>query len=88
MAKKKKLNLSKIKPGDRIAVPVAQLEFFEGGNTIWIHSAKGATVLRIQVPHGKKVTVNKNECSNIVSHADIQTQGDVGVCLAEDAEVN
>jgi|GEM_PF-5035629 len=85
MAKKKSPNLSKIKQGDRISIPVAMLEFRDGGNTIWIHSPTGGTVLRIKA---KKVSVNRNECMNINSHADIQVQGDVDVCLSDDAEIN
>ena len=67
----------------RIQVPVAQLEFEEGGNTIWIHSPIGATVLRIKTMG--KITTQKG-CENVCSHADIMVKEDIEICLAEDAE--
>jgi len=69
--------------GERVLIPVAAVEFVVGGNTIWVHSPKGATVLRIQTPSGTTVTVNKS-CDNCVSHADIRANGAIEVCLSDD----
>jgi hypothetical protein len=61
----------------RIEVPVAQLEFEDGGNTIWVHNEDGATVLRIKA--GKVVA--KMGCENVCAHADLVVQGTVEVCI-------
>lgn len=66
-------------PSGRHQVDVAMLEFDEGGNTIWVHSPRGATVLRIKTLGGK-IVVN-NECSNTVSHSDIIVEGDIEMCM-------
>lgn len=64
----------------RIQIPVALLEFDEGGNTIWIHNQQGATVLRIKALGRFKVS---RECNNICSHADIVVEGPVEICVVE-----
>jgi hypothetical protein len=61
---------------------VALLEFETDGNTIWIHSPTGATVLRIKTM-GKIIV--SNTCKNSVSHTDVITSHDIIVCLADDA---
>ena len=66
----------------RIEIPVALLEFEEGGNTIWVHGADGATVLRVQAGRGSKIIVDR-ECSNICSHSDITVNGDINFCVKE-----
>lgn len=68
----------------RVCVDVAVLEFDNGGRTIWVHDASGATVLRIAV-RGGAVRVNSS-CSNICAHADLQVQGDVEFCIPEREE--
>ncbi len=67
----------------RIKIPVVELEFEEGGNTIWVHNPIGATVLRIKTMG--KITTNK-ECENVCSHSDIIVPDDINICLANDAE--
>lgn len=64
----------------RIRIPVAELEFEEGGNTIWVHSPIGATVLRIKTMG--KIVVDKG-CQNVCSHSDILVQEDIEMCLVE-----
>ncbi len=70
----------------RITIPVAIIEFDEGGHTMWIQSQEGATVLRLKLFGDGKFRC-KRECENVVSHVDIisHTEHDVTVCLAEDA---
>jgi hypothetical protein len=63
--------------------PVALVEFDEGGHTIWVQSPKGATSLRIKCTG--KIKVNK-ACENIVSHSDMIVEGDIEICLADDAD--
>ena len=65
----------------RIEVPVALLEFEEGGNTIWIHGPMGATVLRIKTM-GKIIT--EKGCENVCSHADIMVKEDIEICLTDE----
>ena len=75
----------------RIAIPVALLEFDEGGNTLWVHSPTGATVLRVKI--AGKFEVTRCDDNAVCSHADItvpmvrgQDRDDVTFCLAKDAE--
>lgn len=71
-----------MKQGIRIQVPVAQLEYVEGSHTIWIHSPQGATVLRIKCT-GK---ITSDQCKNSpTSHGDIIVEGDIQMCISEDA---
>lgn len=66
-----------------IQIPAACIEFVEGGNTIWIHSPMGATILRIKT--NGKIVVN-NECENICSHSDMIVDEDIHICLSDDAK--
>ena len=73
----------------RIAIPVALLEFDEGGNTLWVHSPVGATVLRVKIAGKFQVTGCGDNA--VCSHADVTVppgsrDGDVTFCLAKDAE--
>lgn len=64
----------------RQQVPVALLEYDEGGHTLWVHGPDGATVLRIKLLRGKYRT--QADCINICAHADIVVpDGDVVVCM-------
>ena len=67
----------------RITIPVAQLEFEEGGDTIWIHSPQGCTTMRIKTMG--KIVVDKCNTSP-VSHCDIMLDKDINICLSEDAQ--
>lgn len=62
----------------RHQVPVAQLEFDDGGNTIWIHNANGETVLRLKTV--KKIEVQR-DCINCCAHTDIITPHPIVICL-------
>ena len=66
-----------------IQIPAACVEFNEGGNTIWVHSSIGATILRIKTMG--KITVN-SECENICSHSDMIVQDNIQICLSDDAK--
>lgn len=63
-----------------IEIPVAIMEFVEGGRAIWIHDKQGATVVRIQCTGQVKV---HGGCENICAHTDINVQGDIAICLPE-----
>ncbi len=54
-----------------------EVEFNEGGNTIWVHSPSGATILRIKTTGRINV---RSECENVCSHADMIVNGDIEVC--------
>lgn len=62
----------------RKTIPVAVLEFDDGGNTIWVHDAKGMTVLRLKCTG--KIHVQR-DCINLCAHADVVAKGDIAVCL-------
>lgn len=61
-----------------IKIDVDALEFDQDGRTLWVH-AKGATVLRVQLPLGTTFhAVALPDYANPVSHGDIAVQS-VGV---------
>lgn len=66
----------------RITIPVCQLEFDVGGNTIWVQSPIGATVLRVKVTG--KISVDQCQ-TNPVSHLDLIVDGPARFCLSDDA---
>ena len=74
-------NTKLIEVGDKVAIPVAELEFINGGNTIWIHSPLGGTVLRIKC--SGKITIESCD-SNPNSHIDLMVEGNMNFCLSED----
>jgi len=64
---------------DRIIIPVYEMEFVNEGNTIWIHSPDGGSVLRIKCS-GKIIP---DVCKNSpISHGDILVDGDIHICVA------
>jgi hypothetical protein len=65
----------------RIKIPVCELEFEEGGNTIWVHSPKGCTVLRVQTLSRINVTTCRD---NAVSHADVTVKDPINICVHPD----
>jgi len=92
MAKKKVDPRDRALPllGDRVTIPVSQIEFTVGGSTLWVQSPVGATVLRIKFPMGIRVDQCRTE--QPVSHMDVTIhKGDIGsipptICLADDYE--
>ena len=66
-----------------IQIPAACIEFVDGGNTIWVHSPEGATILRIKTMG--KINVN-GECENVCSHSDMIVKENIEMCLSEDAK--
>ncbi len=65
-----------------ITIDVAQLEFHEGSNTIWVHNNQGMTVLRIKC--SGKIEVDK-VCTNLSAHADLNVVGDIHFCIPKGA---
>lgn len=64
-----------------ITIEVSQLEFHQGGDTIWIHGPNGETILRIKTWRGK---VTAEQCvSSPFSHADVIVDGDITICIAK-----
>lgn len=58
------------------------IEFYSGGNTIWIQSLYGGTTLRIKCTGIIKVY----HCQNSpLSHCDIIVNGDINFCISNDA---
>lgn len=65
----------------RVLIPVAAIEFVEGGNTLWIHAADGSTTLRLKAT-GK---ITSQVCnSSPFAHGDAMIQGDLCVCIPPD----
>ena len=67
----------------RIAIPVNEIEFDEGGHTLWVQAPSG-TVLRLKTTAPGGITVRK-EFINPVSHVDVVTDQPIEVCLVEEA---
>ena len=66
----------------RHSIEVAEIEFEEGGNTIWIHSPLGATTMRIKT----KGKITTETCgTSPVSHCDLIVEEDISFCLSDDA---
>jgi len=76
MAKK-----TEFETGERITIKTACVEFTVGGNTIWVQSPEGGTVLRIKCT-GK---VLADRCQNSpISHGDMYVSGDIEMCVSTD----
>lgn len=70
-------------PGDRVTLDVTQMEWVEGGDTVWIHNAHG-TVLRLKVvrPGMVRGSVTSQVCSTSpIPHADARVLDDIVFCL-------
>lgn len=67
-------------PGRRFQIQAAQLEFVEGGNTIWIHAPDGSTILRIKTTGKVASTVCDVSPS---AHGDILVKEDITLCIPE-----
>lgn len=65
--------------GVRYEIAAAQIEFDDGGHTMWVHGLQGATILRIKA--AGKISARLG-CENVCSHADITVPGDIEVCVA------
>ena len=61
----------------RVTIPVACIEYEEGGNTLWVQGPEGATVLRIKTMG--KITSTRCQTSP-VPHADVIVREDIVVC--------
>jgi hypothetical protein len=62
----------------RVVIPVVEVEFEEGGNTLWIHAADGTTPLRFKAT-GK---ITSQVCKNSpVTHGDAMIDGDLCICI-------
>ncbi len=74
---------TKLADGTKISIPVCEIEFRVGSNTIWIHSPTGGTTLRIKC----KGKINVDQCENSpISHSDIIVDGDINFCVSEDSK--
>ncbi len=70
---------------DRILIEACCIEFINGGNTIWVQSPQGATVLRIKCSG----EIKTDECKNSpVSHGDILVDGDINIYVSNDLVTN
>lgn len=66
----------------RIKIPACEVEFEETGNTIWVHSPTGGTILRIKSVKGFEVV--HTDCKNVCSHSDIIVEDRILICLSDD----
>lgn len=69
--------------GTRVQIPVSQIEYIEGGQTLWIHGPQGSTILRIKVG-----CIESDTCQDgMPSHADLTAmQNDLRFCLGDEAD--
>jgi len=62
----------------RITIPAAQVEFEDGGNTIWVTAPDGSTLLRIKTCG----SIRKTTCAGSPSaHCDIVCGGKIDFCV-------
>lgn len=62
----------------RVIIPAAQVEFIDGGNTLWVHGPGGGTILRIKVSG----VIRRKACTTSPTpHADAFIHGDVEMCM-------
>jgi len=68
--------------GRRIRIPVSEIEFVEGSNTLWVHSPTGGTTFRLKVTG----SITSRRCATNIgpSHADATAPGDVVFCIGKD----
>ena len=71
------------KKGVRVRIPACEIEFVEGGNTLWVHSPTGGTAFRVKVTG--KITSTRCETPIGPSHSDAVVQGDLHFCLGTEA---
>ena len=70
-------------PMGRVVIPAAQVEFEDGGNTIWVTDPQGGTLLRVKTM-GK---ITSRSCTpGSTSHCDIVTNDEIDFCLGQNAE--
>ena len=69
-----------------VKIDVVQIEFNEGGNTLWVHGPQGNTVFRLKVS-GKITGKACTTSPDMGSHADLMADGDLVFCLGNDAGV-
>lgn len=65
-----------------IRLPVAEIQFMDGGNTLWVHAPDGSTTLRIKTTGKFKATWCKD---SPVSHGDMLITGDQVICIGTEA---
>lgn len=63
-----------------ITLEVAQIEFYEGQQTIWVHALDGTTMLRIKCTG--KIIVN-SQCISPAAHGDIIVPGNIHICIPQ-----
>lgn len=67
-----------------ITLPACQIQFTDGGNTLWVHAPDGSTTLRIKTT-GK---FSMEYCGvSPTSHGDMLIEGDHVICIGTEAEV-
>jgi hypothetical protein len=67
-----------------VTLEVSQIQFTDGGNTMWVHGVDGSTTLRIKTT-GKFIMERCKDSP--CSHADIMLQGDVRVCVGSEVKL-
>jgi hypothetical protein len=68
----------------QIKLAVSEIEFEDNGNTIWVHSPRGLTILRIKTM-GQIVT---HKTQGISSHADVITEKNIDIFVVEEDKVS
>lgn len=69
----------------RVYIPVTVLEFESTGNTLWLQSPAGATIMRIKSEAG--FALEKCQISP-TSHFDLCVPGPISICLSTDARAS
>lgn len=72
--------MPKLNNGDRIHIPASEVEIAVGGDTIWVHSPLGVTILRIKTT--KEISFLQSDIA-VCTTCDVLTDSQVIVSLAK-----
>jgi hypothetical protein len=68
--------------GQRITIPVTEIEFVIGENMVWIHGPGGTNILRI----GTNGRINIITAEGAGALTDVRVNHDIDVCLPQEIE--
>jgi hypothetical protein len=67
-----------------ITLEASQIQFVDGGNTLWVQGVDGSTTLRIKTT-GKFIA---EKCTiSPTSHGDMMVTGDFRICIGSEVSV-
>lgn len=77
--------MPKLTKGDRVRIPATEIEIVVGGDTIWVHSPQGTTILRVKTT--KEISFMQSDLA-VCTTCDVLSNNQIVVSLAKnDAKV-